>query len=140
MGNTIQPLRSSFANSDIVTCVLMSLPDFDCLSSAILTSKTIHNVFQQHPVSIMRAVAYNLVGPALPQAWRFIQCKNAQLYSRPVDELLGDDDIQKKQTYSSRDARSLVAVSNSVRALENLFSLRYFVFIYILISLICSSE
>lgn len=125
MGNTVQPLRSSFANADLVACVLTSLPDFDCLASAILTSKIVYNVFQQHPLSIVCAVAYNLVGPALPQALRFVRCKNARLYSRPVDELLGDDDIQKNPTLSSQDIRSLVAVSNVVQALENLFSLRY---------------
>jgi len=125
MGNIVQPLRSSFTNADIVACVLTSLPDFHCLASAILISKTVYNVFQQHPHSIVRAVAYNLVGPALPQALRFVRCQNARLHSRPVHELLGDDDIQKNPVLSNRDIRSLVVVSNSVQELENLFSLRY---------------
>ncbi|OJA17762.1 hypothetical protein AZE42_04860 [Rhizopogon vesiculosus] len=124
MGNTVQPLRSSFANADLVACVLTSLPDFHCLASAILTSRAVYNIFRQHPHSIVRAVAYNLVGPALPQALRFVRCQNAQLYSRPVDELLGDDDIENNPAFSRRDIRSLVAVSNTVQELENLFSLR----------------
>lgn len=126
MGNAIQPLslRSSFANADIVACVLVSLPDYRCLESAILTSKSVYNVFQRHPHSIIRAVAYNLVGQALPQALRFVRCQNAELYCKPVEKLLRDDDIQTNPVFSGGDIRSLVEVSKSVQELENLFSLR----------------
>ncbi|KAG1750068.1 hypothetical protein EDB19DRAFT_1677713 [Suillus lakei] len=124
MGNTVQPMHSSFANADLVECVLTSLPDFHCLASTILTSKAIHNVFQQHPRSVVRSVAYNLVGPALPQALRVVRCQNAQLYYKPVGELLGEDDIQKNPVLSSEDITSLVAISTSVQELESLFSWR----------------
>lgn len=124
MGNTIHPMHSSFLNADLVECILRSLPDFQCLVSTILTSKTIYNVFQQHPRSVVRSVAYNLVGPALPQALRFVRCQNAQLYSKPVAELLGEDDIQENPVFSSEDIRSLVAISTSVQELESLFSWR----------------
>ncbi|KAG1738355.1 uncharacterized protein EDB91DRAFT_1138333 [Suillus paluster] len=124
MGNTVQPMRSSFANADLVVCVLTSLPDFHCLASTILTSKTIYNVFQQHPRSIVRSVAYNLVGAALPQALRLVRCQHAQLYSKPVGELLGDDDIEKNPVLSSEDITRLVVIFNSVQELESLFSWR----------------
>ncbi|KAG1841147.1 hypothetical protein DFJ58DRAFT_809095 [Suillus subalutaceus] len=124
MGNTVHPMHSSFANADLVECVLRFLPDFQCLASTILTSKTIYNVFQQHPRSVVRSVAYNLVGLALPQALRFVRCQNAQLYSKPVGELLGEDDIQKNPVLSNQDIRSLVAISTSVQELESLFSWR----------------
>lgn len=119
-------MRSSFTNADLVECVLVSLPDFRCLASTILTSKTIYNVFQQHPRSVVRSVAYNLVGPALPQALRLVRCQNAQLYSKPIDELLGEDDIQKNPALSSEDIISLVAISACVQIqeLESLFSWR----------------
>jgi len=119
-------MRSFFANVDLVECVLRFLPDFQCLLSTILTSKTIYNVFQHHPRSVVRSVAYNLVGPALPQALRFVRCQNAQLYSKPVGELLGEDDIQKNPVLSNQDITSLVAISTSSRELESLFSWRYF--------------
>ncbi|KAG1779110.1 hypothetical protein EV702DRAFT_1090203 [Suillus placidus] len=124
MGNTVHPMHSSFANADLVECVLRFLPDFQCLASTILTSKTIYNIFQQHPRSVVRSVAYNLVGPALPQALRFVRCQNAQLYSKPVGELFGEDDIQKNPVLSSEDITSLVAISTSVQELESLFSWR----------------
>ncbi|KAG2126739.1 hypothetical protein BD769DRAFT_1461894 [Suillus cothurnatus] len=117
-------MHSFFANADLVECALRFLPDFQCLLSTILTSKTIYNVFQQHPRSVVRSVAYNLVGPALPQALRFVRCQNAQLYSKPVGELLGEDDIQKNPVLSNQDITSLVAISTSSRELESLFSWR----------------
>lgn len=124
MGNTVHPMHSPFVNVDLVECVLRFLPDFQCLASTILTSKTMYNVFQQHPHSVVRSVAYNLVGPALPQALRFVRCQNAQLYSKSVDELLGEDDIQKNPVLSREDITSLVAISTAVQELENLFSWR----------------
>ncbi|KAG2107252.1 uncharacterized protein F5147DRAFT_698279 [Suillus discolor] len=124
MGNTVHPMHSSFVNADLVECFLRFLPDFQCLASTILTSKAIYNVFQQHPRSVVRSVAYNLVGPALPQALRFIRCKNAQLYYKPVGELLGEDDIQKNPVLSSEDITSLVDISTSIQELESLFSWR----------------
>ncbi|KAG1804713.1 uncharacterized protein HD556DRAFT_1325702 [Suillus plorans] len=124
MGNTVHPMHSSFVNADLVECFLRFLPDFQCLASTILTSKAIYNVFQQHPRSVVRSVAYNLIGPALPQALRFVRCKNAQLYYKPVDELLGEDDIQKNPVLSSEDITSLVGISTSVQELESLFSWR----------------
>ncbi|KAG0703764.1 hypothetical protein DFH29DRAFT_416855 [Suillus ampliporus] len=108
MGNSVQPMGSSFADTDLVACVLTSLPDFDCLVSAILTSKSIYNVFEQHPHSIVRSVAYNLVGPALPQALRLVRCHNAKIRSKPIGELLGEDDIRKNPVFSLKDITSLL--------------------------------
>ncbi|KAG0706517.1 hypothetical protein DFH29DRAFT_1066851 [Suillus ampliporus] len=124
MGNTVQPMRSSFADTDVVSYILTSLPDFRCLEATILTSKSIHNVFQQHPRSIVRSVAYNLVGPALPQALRLVRCSNAQLYSKPVGELLCEDDIHKNSVLSNKEIMSLMAISSSIQELEGVFSRR----------------
>lgn len=132
-------MHSSFVNADLVECFLRFLPDFQSLASTILTSKAIYNVFQQHPRSVVRSVAYNLIGPALPQALRFVRCKNAQLYYKPVGELLGEDDIQKNPVLSSEDITSLVGISTSIQELESLFSWRYFLssFTILFVSIFC---
>ncbi|KAG1821092.1 uncharacterized protein BJ212DRAFT_1337358 [Suillus subaureus] len=124
MGNTVHLMYSSFANADLVECVLRFLPDFQCLASTILTSKTIYSVFQQHSRSVVHSVAYNLIGPALPQALRFVRCQNMQLYSKPVGELFGEDDIQKNPVLSNQDITSLMVIPMSVQGLESLFSWR----------------
>ncbi|TFK52504.1 hypothetical protein OE88DRAFT_1807395 [Heliocybe sulcata] len=65
-------------NDDLADCVLRALPDFDSLSSVILVSRQIYDVFNRHPVSIVRSVAYNKIGPSLPQALRLARHKKDQ--------------------------------------------------------------
>src|SRR5579872_691944 len=51
--------------SDIIDCILTSLPDFPTLLSAILVSKSFHEVFQAHPSSILTSVTATKIGPEL---------------------------------------------------------------------------
>ncbi|KZT19513.1 hypothetical protein NEOLEDRAFT_944641 [Neolentinus lepideus HHB14362 ss-1] len=68
--------RSSLLMADdLVDCVLRFLTDFDSLSSLMLVSKQVYDVYNRHPVSIVRSVAYSEVGPALPQALRLARHK-----------------------------------------------------------------
>ncbi|KAK7468956.1 hypothetical protein VKT23_003455 [Stygiomarasmius scandens] len=60
-------------DDDVIDRILQFLPSFSTLYSAILTSKSFYQVYKAHPRSIIRAVAYNVVGPALPQALRAIR-------------------------------------------------------------------
>ncbi|KAJ7898993.1 hypothetical protein B0H13DRAFT_2664456 [Mycena leptocephala] len=60
-------------DDDIVDRIMTFCPTFATLQSAILVSKAFHSVFQSHPKSITRAVAYNVIGPALPQALRVVR-------------------------------------------------------------------
>ncbi|KAF5343213.1 hypothetical protein D9758_013421 [Tetrapyrgos nigripes] len=60
-------------DDDIIDRILQFSPSFPTLQSAILTSKAFYNVFKAHPRSLIRAVAYNIVGPALPQALRAVR-------------------------------------------------------------------
>lgn len=76
-------------DDDIVDRIMTFCPTFGTLQSMILVSKAFHSVFQTHPKvrrllcyfdpigcslqSITRAVAYNIVGPTLPQALRLIR-------------------------------------------------------------------
>ncbi|KAJ7161544.1 hypothetical protein C8R46DRAFT_350922 [Mycena filopes] len=67
-------------DDDIVDRIMTFCPTFTALQSTILVSKAFYNVFQTHPKSITRAVAYNIVGPALPQALRLVR------YDMPDDD------------------------------------------------------
>ena len=53
---------------ELILHVLKGLSDFETLAALIKTCKYIYNIFVAGPESVVDAVAYNLVGPALPQA------------------------------------------------------------------------
>ena len=53
---------------DVIDRLLMVLTDFQSLSSLLQTCKLVYGTFQNHPKSIIRAVAENIIGPALPEA------------------------------------------------------------------------
>ncbi|KAJ6459882.1 hypothetical protein C8R45DRAFT_1030066 [Mycena sanguinolenta] len=55
-------------DDDLVDRIFTFCPAFDTLHSLMLVSKASHRVYQTHPKSITWAVAYNVVGPVLPQA------------------------------------------------------------------------
>lgn len=58
-------------SSDIIDCVLISLPDLTTLLSTILVSKSFYEVFQAHPGSTLISVAATQIGPeVLPYATR----------------------------------------------------------------------
>jgi len=60
-------------DDDLVDRVLMYLPNFETLQAAILSSKAMHAVFAAHPNSIVEAVAFNVVGDAMPSALNLIR-------------------------------------------------------------------
>ncbi|KAJ7108129.1 hypothetical protein C8R44DRAFT_884898 [Mycena epipterygia] len=60
-------------NNHIVDGILTFCPKFASLEATILVSKAFYRVFQTHPKSIAWAVAYNVVGPAFPQALRVVR-------------------------------------------------------------------
>lgn len=102
-------------DDDIVDRILTFLPDFSTLGAIILTSQHFYNVFKIHSNSIIRAVAYNITGPALPQAISLLRSPsepNAWLETDPVSPITG------------LEAQSLVKNATVVAALENLFSSR----------------
>ncbi|KAF8160443.1 hypothetical protein K438DRAFT_1859751 [Mycena galopus ATCC 62051] len=68
-------------DDDIVDRIMIFCPTFGTLQAIILVSKAFYSVYQTHPKSITRAVAYNMVGPALPQALRVIRYP----YATPED-------------------------------------------------------
>ncbi|KIJ60910.1 hypothetical protein HYDPIDRAFT_116592 [Hydnomerulius pinastri MD-312] len=124
MRNFFQAMQSPFVNADLVDRILTSLPDFSSLVSTILTSKAVYAVYKAHPTSIQRAVAYNLVGSALPEALRLVRCRRRGMTLKPPNELLGEDDIVKNPQLTRDEIKDLVGISGSAKRLEELFSWR----------------
>ncbi|KAJ7657235.1 hypothetical protein DFH06DRAFT_1197720 [Mycena polygramma] len=70
---TMRALSDLPLDDDIVDRIMTFCPTFPTLQALALVSKAFYSVFQTHPKSITRAVAYNIVGPALPQALRVVR-------------------------------------------------------------------
>ena len=105
---------------DILDHILLRMPDFDTLAAALRTSKQFfYNIFQIHPNSIIHAIAWNIVGPALLQATRVACYQNTQ-------ELL--DPQFESDLPQDRLTRNICATLHKNAAIiqkyENLFSLR----------------
>ena len=132
-------------DDDILDRIFAFLSDYDTLRSLILTSKAFHAVFQAHPNSIIRAISYNLVGPALPQAIRYMRYKAKKPDSdddsdgsatEDSDEEEGEKAESKKQTtppapepestliapIKHTEIESLINNHTVVKKLEDLFS------------------
>ncbi|KAJ7135216.1 hypothetical protein C8R43DRAFT_621821 [Mycena crocata] len=82
-------------------------PTFGTLQAMVSGSKDFRRVFQSHPKSITRAVAYNIVGPALPQALRVIRYPYLKhgLRSNIVNDLSESSDDE----YTSLDDEGIVS-------------------------------
>jgi hypothetical protein len=116
-------------DDDIIDRILTFLPCFSALRATLLASKHFHTVFKMHPNSIIRAVAYNITGPALPQAMRVIR------YSPRRPDSEGDSESTPLPTpwaethpispITGEEARKLIANAAVVSALEDLFSSRH---------------
>ncbi|KAF8073608.1 hypothetical protein FPV67DRAFT_1478596 [Lyophyllum atratum] len=125
----MRALNSLPLDDDIIDRILTFLPDYSTLRMTILSSKSFYNVFKVHPNSILRAVSYNLVGPALPQAIRVLryspQDSDTQTNplmtppSRPWDE---SDPVSP---ISNEECSQLETNAEVVNALEDLFSSRH---------------
>lgn len=105
-------------SEDIVDVILTALPDFPTLLSTISASKDINTVFETHPLSIIRCVADNQVGPALPQALRLVRLcvlpdADRSLGNIPKEARVLDIPITRKEAgqlgRNSRVARQLEA-------------------------------
>lgn len=114
----------SILSTDIVHQILVSVPNFKSLLSLLLTSKLFNDVFEAHPHGIVRDVAHNQVGPALPQALRLVRCETAGYRFKDVADLPAEDDIMK-QPITRAEARVLAQNAYVAYTLEDVFSRRY---------------
>ncbi|KAJ3812635.1 hypothetical protein F5876DRAFT_63805 [Lentinula aff. lateritia] len=95
-------------SDDIIDLILLSSPTFSSLKSTILTCKSFYHVFQTHPTSIVRGVAANIAGPALPQALECIRhpeiAECARGFEPPTHWGEEDEDDGGGSEHSSDDA------------------------------------
>ncbi|KAK6981647.1 hypothetical protein R3P38DRAFT_3113885 [Favolaschia claudopus] len=83
-------------DDDVLDRIFTFCPTFPTLQSLIPVFKAFYTVYQTHPRSITRAVAYNIVGPALPQALRAIRYP------------YGDDEVELvEREYHKEDADTM---------------------------------
>jgi len=107
-------------NNDIFDRIFHFLPSLDALVSLASTSKTFYDVFSRHSNSIKLAVAYNLVGPALPQALSVVRLREAGDSRASI--LL--DSVGMSTNLTTSEMRDLKRVVDIVQGLENIFSIR----------------
>ncbi|KAJ6541070.1 hypothetical protein DFH09DRAFT_1041602 [Mycena vulgaris] len=127
---TMRALSALPLDDDIVDRIMTFCPTFGSLQATILVSKAFHRVFQTHPKSITRAVAYNIVGPALPQAIRVLRYPyNGQYDGNPGPP---DDPVEMATACPEEHEPSVITAdekwrlqenSKVVEKLENIYSL-----------------
>ncbi|KAJ6629809.1 hypothetical protein B0H10DRAFT_1985439 [Mycena sp. CBHHK59/15] len=132
---------------DIVDRIMTFCPDFASLQATACVSKHFYHVYQTHPKSITRAVAYNVVGPALPQALRVIRYPYPEFMEHTDDDGDGDGDDEEDggggggddavdpstlcpETHevtliTAEEKWRLLEEARTTAALEDIFSLRY---------------
>jgi hypothetical protein len=117
-------------SSDIVYCVLTSLPDFATLLSGILISKSFHQVFQAHPSSTLISVAATQIGPeVLPCAIRLARFNRDEYLTSRTAYVRG---FPSERTFTHTEASevtpyvgALAKNDTIVRELELFFSTVY---------------
>ncbi|KAJ7262632.1 hypothetical protein C8J57DRAFT_1471175 [Mycena rebaudengoi] len=97
-------------NHDIVDRILSSSPTFDTLWAANGVCRSWYQVFRTHPKAITYSVAYNIVGPALPQALDLMR------------RLVGSNDSEEITHLGSLERRRLAENAKTVSDLELLLS------------------
>ncbi|KAJ7234361.1 hypothetical protein B0H12DRAFT_1327696 [Mycena haematopus] len=121
-------------HDDVVDRIMTFCSTFDTLRSTVLVSKAFYRVFQSHPKSITMDVAYNLVGPALPQALRVVRYPYHEFdepYAQYDDTPDGDLSAmaaacpeELHPVITPWDEQALLENSRVVTALEDIYSLQ----------------
>ncbi|KAJ7450515.1 hypothetical protein B0H11DRAFT_2077294 [Mycena galericulata] len=123
----LMPAHPALPLDDDLDRILTFCGSFGTLKASILVSKAFYRVFRSHPKSIIRAVAYNIVGPSLPQALRVVRYPY-HLYDSPEGNLAAmaaecpeDQDIG---TLTAEEKEKLQENSRVVEELEGIYSVR----------------
>ena len=117
-------------SSDIIDCILVSLPDLATLLSTILVSKSFYQVFQAHPGSTLISVAATQIGPeVLPYALRLAHFNRGEyLASRAtyVQEFPPESKFSHTEALAATSyVEALARNDRAVRELELFFSITY---------------
>ncbi|KAJ7849487.1 hypothetical protein B0H13DRAFT_2088605 [Mycena leptocephala] len=112
-------------DDDIVDRIMTFCPTFGTLQSTILVCKAFHRVFQAHPKSITRGVAYNVVGPALPQALRVVRypCDGYTSDGDPSTMAEACPEDHDSSVITAEEKETLQENSRVVAVLEDIYSL-----------------
>ncbi|KAK6966613.1 hypothetical protein R3P38DRAFT_906096 [Favolaschia claudopus] len=120
-------------DDDVLDRIFTFCPTFTTLQSLILVSKAFYTVYQTHPRSITRAVAYNIVGPALPQALRAIRYPYGDDEVEPGDREYHKEDPDTMATtcpeehepsvITAEEKMELQENARMVQSLEDVYSL-----------------
>lgn len=111
---------------DVIDRVLTFLPDFLSLQAAILSSMQFYGVFRTHPNSIIYAVAFNLVGPSLPQAIRVLRYDPPDAGPPDASPWAETDPVSP---ISKAEIMDLAKIATVAKELEDLFSSRQVILI-----------
>ncbi|KAJ7234352.1 hypothetical protein B0H12DRAFT_1327689 [Mycena haematopus] len=120
---------------DIVDRIMTFCSTLDTLRSTVLVSKVFYRVLQTHPgpKSIMRAVAYNIVGPALPQALRVVRYPYLEFAYALYNVYTFDGNLSAMAAACPEELHSVIIPGHEqgllenarvVAALEDIYSLR----------------
>ncbi|KAJ7160031.1 hypothetical protein C8R46DRAFT_905708 [Mycena filopes] len=122
----MKALTSHPLDDDIVHRILLFLPDFRALKAVILSSKSLHAVFASHPHTTVKAVASNLVGPALLAALNLVRNTGPTLAQ---DDPWGFGKATAEGTepgvITPEEARELASNAVVVNTLEDIYSSRH---------------
>lgn len=119
---------------DVIHNIVTQSSDFECLHTAISSSKIIRNVYEKTPASIMRQVAENIVGPNLmPPVLRLIRWiifeKDEGYKSRPdnspyTTDLSNEDQVPKDYVLTWKEAKYFQDYGMYASIYEDQFSRR----------------
>ncbi|KAJ7160039.1 hypothetical protein C8R46DRAFT_1106808 [Mycena filopes] len=122
----MKALTSHPLDDDIMHRILLFLPDFRTLKAVILSSKSLHAVFASHPRSITKAIAFNLVGPALLAALNLARNRGPIL---PEDDPWGFGKATAEDTepgvITPEEARELANNAVVVNTFQDIYSFRH---------------
>ncbi|KAJ7641304.1 hypothetical protein FB45DRAFT_899901 [Roridomyces roridus] len=113
---------------DVIGRILTFCPDFATLHAVVLASKQFHAVYQTHPKSITQAVAYNIVGPALPAALRVLRYPSRDINEDSSDPLTVTSVCVEESSASIitwDEKMQLVKNAEEIAVLEDIYSIKF---------------
>ncbi|KIY63486.1 hypothetical protein CYLTODRAFT_426059 [Cylindrobasidium torrendii FP15055 ss-10] len=124
---------------DVLQDILEQCPDYATLSTATLLCKRLHDIAEQHPKSIAKAVATNLIGPALPQAMRVVRYRQMMSSASDTEEDGDEEECEIPATVdmdavqetieegllSIEEKQTITRLSDTLKTLEDAFSWKH---------------
>ncbi|PBK97364.1 hypothetical protein ARMGADRAFT_1009399 [Armillaria gallica] len=128
-------------SDDVIEQIFHCLPSFSSLQSTIRVCKDFYKIFNAHPRTIVRRVAYNIAGPALPQAMRLLRYRSeddtdsssSEGSAHVDDEVLSDygpvsnsaAETTNGPPLTQSETKNLINIARVASKLEDLFSFRH---------------